>query len=75
MPNQQRIYCLVIKRKNNDFLPVDWNLTKFYQGENMYTFDGIDKFTAKTTRKDLINEILDKNLVSPDEQFECFSII
>ena len=41
----------------------------------MYTLDGIDKFTAKTTRKDLINEILDKNLVSPDEQFECFAII
>lgn len=75
MPQQPRIYCLVIKRKNNDFLPVDWNLTKFYQGENMYTLDGIDKFTAKTTRKDLIKEILDKNLVSPDEQFECFAII
>jgi hypothetical protein len=75
MQNQPRIYCLVIKRKNNDFLPVDWNLTKLYQGENMYTLDGIDKFTAKTTRKALISEILDKNLVSPDEEFQSFAII
>jgi hypothetical protein len=75
MPQQPRVYCLVIKRKNNDFLPVDWHLTKFYKGENLYTLDGIDAFTAKTTRQNLIRETLDKNLVSPDEQFECFSII
>lgn len=75
MQDQPRIYCLVIKRKNNDFLPVDWNLTKFYQGENLYTLDGIDNFTTKTTRKALIEEIIEKNLVSPDEQFERFSII
>jgi hypothetical protein len=47
MQNQPRIYCLVIKRKNNDFLPVDWNLTKFYQGENLYTLDGIHPFSKK----------------------------
>jgi len=54
MLQQPRTYCLVIKRKNNDFFPVEWNLTKFYEGENLYTLDGIDKFTTKITRKELI---------------------
>lgn len=75
MQQQPRIYCLVIKRKNNNFLPIEWNLTKFYQDENMYTLDGIDAFTAKMTRKELIDEILSKNLASPDEEFQSFSII
>lgn len=75
MPNEAKTYCLVIKRKNNDFLPVEWNLTKFYNGENLYTLAGIDAFTAKTTRRDLANEILNQNLASPDEQFERFAII
>lgn len=75
MPNEARTYCLVIKRKNNDFLPVEWNLTKFYHGENLYTLEGIDAFTAKTTRRELLEEILNQNLISPDEQFEHFAII
>lgn len=75
MQQELRVYCLVIKRKNNNFLPIEWNLTKFYNGENMYSLDGIDAFTAKITRKELLNEILEKNLVSPDELFQSFSII
>ena len=72
---QPREYCLVIKRKNNDFLPVEWNLTKFYKGENLYTLDGIDAFTSKVTRQDLIKELLDQNLVIPTEEFTSFAII
>lgn len=75
MPEGVKTYCLVIKRKNNDFLPIEWNLTKFYNGENLYTLDGIDAFTAKVTRKELIEELLIKNLVSPTDQFQSFSII
>ena len=56
MSIEHRTYCLVIKRKNNDYLPVEWNLTKFYQGENLYTLEGIDKFTSKITRKELVTE-------------------
>ncbi len=75
MPSEARVYCLVIKRKNNDFIPVEWNLTKFYKGENLYTLSGIDAFTAKTTRQELAKEIIEQNLASPDEEFECFAII
>lgn len=75
MLNEAKIYCLVIKRKNNDFLPIEWNLTKFYQGENLYTLDGIDSFTTKTTRKELIEDLLSKNIVTPTEEFTSFAII
>lgn len=75
MPNQQRAYYLVIKRKNNDFRSVEWNLTKFYQGENLYTLEGIDKFTSKMTRRELIEELLALNIITPTEEFENFSII
>lgn len=75
MSNTSRMYCLVIKRKNNDFLPVEWNLTKFYNGENLYTLEGIDRFTTKITRKDLVQDLLAQNIINPTDQFSCFAII
>ena len=75
MLQEPRTYCLVIKRKNNDFFPVEWNLTKFYEGENLYSLDGIDKFTTKITRKELIEELLSCNIISPTDEFQDFSII
>lgn len=75
MPEQPRTYCLVLKRKNNDYLPIEWNLLKFYNGENLYTLEGIDTFTSRITRKELIEELLNNNLVSPTDPFADFSII
>ena len=75
MPEQPRTYCLVLKRKNNDYLPIEWNLLKFYNSENLYTLEGIDAFTSKITRKELIEEILNCNLVNPTDQFAGFAII
>jgi hypothetical protein len=75
MPEQPRTYCLVLKRKNNDYLPIEWNLLKFYNGENLYTLEGIDAFTSKITRKELIEEILNCNLVNPTDPFAGFAII
>lgn len=75
MPQETRTYCLVIKRNTNDFLPVEWNLTKFYQGENLYTLEGIDAFTSKISRSELADEIIKQNLASPDERFQSFAII
>lgn len=75
MPEQPRTYCLVLKRKNNDYLPIEWNLLKFYNGENLYTLEGIDEFTSKITRKELIEELLNNNLVSPTDPFSGFAII
>ena len=70
-----RNYLLVIKRKNNDFLPIEWHLTKFYNGENLNTLEGIDAFTRKITTRELLTELLDKHLVEPTEEFESFAII
>lgn len=75
MEADYRNYLLVIKRKNNDFLPVEWHLTKFYSGENLNTLEGIDSFTRKISTTELITELLDKHLVEPTEEFESFSII
>ena len=47
METDNRRYLLVIKRKNNDFLPIEWNLTRFYAGEDLNTLEGIDSFTRK----------------------------
>jgi hypothetical protein len=75
MDTDNRNYLLVIKRRNNDFLPVEWHLTKFYNNENLNTLEGIDSFTRKITSLELIEEIVAKNLVEPTEQFEKFAII
>lgn len=75
MPEQPRTYCLVLKRKNNDYLPIEWNLLKFYNGENLYTLEGIDEFTSKITRKELIEELLNNNLVNPTDPSFGFAII
>lgn len=75
MPSEPIKYLLAIKRNNNDFLNIDWKLTKFYNGENLYTLEGIDSFTRKITTYELINEILEKHLIEKDELFQSFSII
>ena len=33
MQTEPKNYLLVIKRKNNDFLPIEWHLLKRYNGE------------------------------------------
>ena len=75
METDNRRYLLVIKRKNNDFLPIEWNLTRFYAGEDLNTLEGIDSFTRKINYKELVKEIVDKNLADPNEEFESFAII
>lgn len=75
MESDNRNYLLVIKRKNNDFLPVEWHLTRFYNGENLNTLEGIDTFTRKIETKELLTELLEKNLVEPTEEFESLAII
>lgn len=70
-----RKYLLAIKRGHNNYLPLEWNLTKYYNQENLYTLEGIDSFTKKMRRIDLINEILNQNLVDGSDHFRGFSII
>lgn len=71
----ERNYLLVIKRRNNDFLPVEWHLTKYYKNENLNTLEGIDSFTRKITSHELAEEILEKHLVEATEGFAGFAII
>lgn len=71
----ERNYLLVIKRRNNDFLPVEWHLTKFYQNENLNTLEGIDSFTRKITSYELAKEIVEKHLAEATEEFSGFAII
>lgn len=71
----KRRYCLVIKRNNNDYLSLEWNLTRFYENENLYTLEEIDKFTRKMTRIELIQDVLSKNMVEASEKYQSFAII
>lgn len=76
MPEKkERQYLLTIKRDNNDYLPLEWHLTSLYEGENIYTLEGIDKFTSKMRRPELIAEVLEQNMVDGKEKFESFAII
>lgn len=75
METEQKNYLLVIKRKNNDFLPIEWNLLKIYKGENLHTLEGIDSFTRRITTPELATEIIEAHLVDPKEEFEKFAII
>lgn len=75
METEQKNYLLVIKRKNNDFLPIEWNLLKIYKGENLNTLEGIDSFTRRITTPELATEIIEAHLVDPKEEFEKFAII
>jgi len=71
MREEDKKFLLTIKRNNNDYLPLEWHLTSFYQGEDLTTLKGIDKFTTKITRAELINEILEENMVvvKPNESY------
>jgi hypothetical protein len=66
---ENRKYLLVIKRNNKDYLPLEWNLTSYYGGENLHTIEGIDQFTSKMTQGELIADIINNNIVSGKERF------
>ena len=70
-----RSYLLAIKRNNKDYLPLEFNLTKEYQGEDLTTLEGIDNFTKKLFDVDLIMSSLDSNIVDATEKFQSFVII
>lgn len=75
MENEAKTYLLVIKRNNNDFLPIEWHYCDLYKGENLYTLEGIDSFTRRITSTELVLSIAKANLVDPKEKFQKFAII
>lgn len=75
MENNPRKYMLAIKRGNNNYLPLEWNLLSMYNGEDMFSLEGIDKFTSNTTHLDIINDVLANHLASSNEKYDGFSII
>lgn len=75
LDESKRNYLLAIKRNNNDYITLEWHLTSMYKGENLNTLEGIDSFTSKTTRVDLIDEILKENMADRNDRFESFAII
>jgi len=70
-----RIYSLAIKRGNNDYLPLEWNVLSSYNQESLHSLEGIDDFTTKQFRIDLLNDLLDSHLIMDDEKFRDFVII
>lgn len=73
MDNRQ--YVLAIKRNNNDYLPLEWQLTPFYHGEPLSTLEGIDTFTKPISDVDLLVSLIDANMLDPEERFQSFAII
>ena len=71
----ERNYYLVIRVGKNSFLPIDWRETSFYEGENLYTLQGIDKFTSKILSIDLLKECLRLNLLKADDLFSSLEIL
>lgn len=61
--DNRRNYMLAIKRNNNDYLPLEFNLTSEYNDEDLTTLKGIDSYTKKYDELELIYSIIDANIV------------
>ncbi len=70
-----KMYYLVIKRNNKDYLFVDWTQTISYKGENMYSLYGIDSYTSRLNRIELLLDLVNSNLLESKEIFDSFQII
>jgi len=75
MENNTRKYLLVIKRDNNDYLPLEWFNTEYYNGENLNSLDGIDSFTSHISHVDLLQSCLDLGYIDLDDKYLDFAII
>ena len=73
--NAARKYLLAIKRDNNDYLPLEWFRSQLYNGEEFNSLEGIDNFTSRMTKHDLLNDGLKLGLLDLDDKFMDFSII
>ena len=73
--NATRKYLLAIKRDNNDYLPLEWFRSQLYNGEEFNSLEGIDSFTSRMTKHDLLNDGLNLGLLDLDDKFMDFSII
>ncbi len=73
--NETQKYLLAIKRGNNDYLPLEWNLTQYYHNENLNTLEGIDAFTKNVTKQELLLDVIRLNMIGLDERFVDFTII
>lgn len=68
-------YLLSVKRGNNDYLPLEWNVLPCYEGENLHTLEGIDEFTSKQFMPSLMMMAIEEQIVSGDERFQDVVII
>jgi hypothetical protein len=73
--NATKKYLLAIKRDNNDYLPLEWFRSQLYNGEEFNSLEGIDSFTSRMTKHDLLNDGLKLGLLDLDDKFMDFSII
>ena len=75
MTTNETKYLLAMKRDNKDYLPIELNLTKFYNGEDLNKLSGIDELTSKIEEIDLIEEMLNQNIVTLEDKYRSFVII
>ncbi len=71
----KRKYYLVIRVGKNSYTPVDWSETSFYEGEDLYSLPGIDKFTSKVFSLDLIKECLKLGILDENDLFSSLEIL
>ena len=72
---QERNYYLVIRVGKNSFLPIDWSQTQYFDGENLFSLSGIDKFTSKVLSLDLLKECLRLGFLKEDDLFSSMEIL
>ena len=70
-----KMYYLVIKRNNRNYLFVDWTQTSSYRGEDMYSLYGIDSYTQRLNRVELLLDLVNSNLLESKDIFDSFQII
>ena len=73
--NNDLQYMLVVKVDKNNYRPLEWQQLPSYNKEDLTTLEGIDTFTSKLQEYELMEELLNKHIVEPDDLFQKFSII
>lgn len=73
--NNDTQYMLVIRVDKNNYRPLEWEQLPKYNKEDLTTLEGIDKFTSKQKEYKLLEDIMNKSLVEPNDLFQSFAII
>ena len=67
-----RTYNLAIKKKKKDYILLDVNKLPGFENENLNTLGGIDSFTSKQFKTDLLDSVIHEGIMKNKKDFVEF---